>query len=186
MENNNNNHQQPPKDNEQLKSFWSKGMEGDLNVKNHEFPISRIKRIMKFDPDVSMIAAEAPNLLSKACEMFVMDLTMRSWLHAQESNRLTIRKSDVDAVVSQTVIFDFLRDDVPKDEGEPVVAAADPVDDVADHVAVPDLNNEELPPGTVIGTPVCYGLGIHAPHPQMPGAWTEEDATGANGGNGGN
>ncbi|KAG7537399.1 Histone-fold [Arabidopsis suecica] len=187
MENNNGNHHQPQKDNEQLKSFWSKEMEGDLNFKNHEFPITRIKRIMKFDPDVTMVAGEAPILFSKACEMFIMDVTMRSWLHAQESNRLTIKRSDVAAAVDRTLIIDFLLDVVDEDEGESVAAAADPV-------AVPHLDDGELPPGMVIGTPVCSGLGIYAPQPQMqawPGAWTaapgeEEDAAGGNEEDGGN
>ncbi|KAG7583820.1 Transcription factor CBF/NF-Y/archaeal histone domain [Arabidopsis suecica] len=107
----NNNHQQPPQDNEQLKNFWSKEMEGDLDFKNHKFPITRIKRIMKFDPDVNMIAAEALILFSKACEMFIMDLTMRSWLHAQEIKRLTIQRFYIAAAVARTVIFDFLLDE---------------------------------------------------------------------------
>ncbi|CAE6233033.1 unnamed protein product [Arabidopsis arenosa] len=171
-----NNQQQPPQpqDNEQLKSFWSKEMEGDLDFKNHEFPLSRIKRIMKFDPDVNMIAAEAPILFSKACEMFIMDVTMRSWLHAQERKRLTIQRSDVAAAVDRTLIFDFLVDVVNEEEGESVPAAADPV-------AVPRLDDGEMPQGMVIGTPVCCGLP----------AWTaapgeEEDADGENGGDGGN
>ncbi|EFH62191.1 hypothetical protein ARALYDRAFT_899680 [Arabidopsis lyrata subsp. lyrata] len=111
----NNNHQQPPQDNEQLKNFWSKEMEGDLDFKNHKFPITRIKRIMKFDPDVNMIAAEAPILFSKANEMFIMDLTMRLWLHAQERKRLKIQRFDIAAAVAQTVIFDFLLDEVTKE-----------------------------------------------------------------------
>ncbi|KAG7603702.1 Nuclear transcription factor Y subunit C-8 [Arabidopsis thaliana] len=187
MENNNGNHQLPPKGNEQLKSFWSKEMEGNLDFKNHELPITRIKKIMKYDPDVTMIASEAPILLSKACEMFIMDLTMRSWLHAQESKRVTLQKSNVDAAVAQTVIFDFLLDDDIEVKRESVAAAADPV-------AMPPIDDGEMPPGMVIGTPVYCSLGIHQPQPQMqawPGAWTsvsgeEEEAHGKKGGDDGN
>ncbi|CAE5982055.1 unnamed protein product [Arabidopsis arenosa] len=170
----NNNHQQPPQDNEQLKNFWSKEMEGDLDFKNHKFPITRIRGIMKFDPDVNMIAAEAPILFSKACEIFIMDLTMRLWLHAQERKRLTIQRFDIAAAVARTVIFDFLLDEVTEDGGESVAAAADPV-------AMPHLGDGELPQGIVIGTPVCCGLRART---AAPGE--EEDADGENGRDGGN
>jgi nuclear transcription factor Y gamma len=39
--------------------------------------LARIKRIMKSDEDVRMISAEAPVLFAKACELFVMDMTIR-------------------------------------------------------------------------------------------------------------
>lgn len=36
--------------------------------KNFALPLARIKKVMKSDPDVKMISAEVPVLLSKACE----------------------------------------------------------------------------------------------------------------------
>jgi len=42
-----------------------------------DLPLARIKRIMKSDEDVRMISAEAPVLFAKACELFVMDMTIR-------------------------------------------------------------------------------------------------------------
>jgi nuclear transcription factor Y, gamma len=42
-----------------------------------DLPLARIKRIMKSDEDVRMISAEAPVLFAKACELFIMELTMR-------------------------------------------------------------------------------------------------------------
>ncbi|KAK4735086.1 hypothetical protein R3W88_009347 [Solanum pinnatisectum] len=48
---------------------------------------TRIKKIMKTDKDVQMIAAESPVLLAKACELFIQELTLRSWLNAQENHR---------------------------------------------------------------------------------------------------
>jgi histone H3/H4 len=44
---------------------------------HNDLPLARIKRIMKADEDVRMIAAEAPVLFAKACEMFVVEVTMR-------------------------------------------------------------------------------------------------------------
>ena len=45
----------------------------------NDLPLARIKRIMKSDEDVRMISAEAPIVFAKACEMFISDLTMRSY-----------------------------------------------------------------------------------------------------------
>lgn len=42
-----------------------------------DLPLARIKRIMKSDEDVRMISAEAPVLFAKACELFIMEMTMR-------------------------------------------------------------------------------------------------------------
>ena len=71
---------------QQLRLFWMEqqaemerlevGSEQDF--KNHnDLPLARIKRIMKSDEDVRMISAEAPVLFAKACEMFILELTLR-------------------------------------------------------------------------------------------------------------
>ena len=50
----------------------------EQDFKNHnDLPLARIKRIMKSDEDVRMISAEAPVLFAKACEMFILELTLR-------------------------------------------------------------------------------------------------------------
>jgi hypothetical protein len=54
------------------------------DLKNYNLPLARVKKIMKSDEDVRMISAEAPILFSKACELFIIELTHRSWIHAVE------------------------------------------------------------------------------------------------------
>lgn len=71
---------------------------------------------MKADEDVRMISAEAPILFAKACELFILELTIRSWLHAEENKRRTLQKNDIAAAITRTDIFDFLVDIVPRDE----------------------------------------------------------------------
>ncbi|XP_010485032.1 PREDICTED: nuclear transcription factor Y subunit C-5-like [Camelina sativa] len=177
MENKSN---QPPQVNPKLKRYWLNKMEGDLDFKNHEFPLAKIKRIVKFDPDVSMLAAEVAVVFSKASEMFIMDLTMRAWNHAQENKHRTIRGPDIAAAVGRTFTMDFLLDVVHEEE-EPK--------------AKPDHEDGELPPGMVIGTPVVDGSGIFGDVLEpCPGTWTVapgecpvgEDVPGGSGGNGGN
>jgi|EP01036_Dinobryon_divergens_P032960 nuclear transcription factor Y gamma len=81
----------------------------EQDFKNHnDLPLARIKRIMKSDEDVRMISAEAPVLFAKACEIFVLELTIRSWGAAEKCKRKTILKEDVDMAIKNTDIFDFL------------------------------------------------------------------------------
>lgn len=55
-----------------------------------------------------MISAEAPVLFAKACELFILELTLKAWLHAERSKRRTLQRSDIAAVVNSTYILDFL------------------------------------------------------------------------------
>eukprot|EP01047_Picozoa_sp_COSAG01_P002904 COSAG01_NODE_81_length_27820_cov_22.659753_20_plen_135_part_00 len=93
-----------------------------------------------------MISAEAPILFAKACEMFILELTLRSWYQTEEFKRRTLQvrrwsgvsltrlaanrynissmppvccccqRSDVSAAIRDTEIFDFLEDAVPDDK----------------------------------------------------------------------
>uniref|UniRef100_A0A383WLY7 Transcription factor CBF/NF-Y/archaeal histone domain-containing protein n=1 Tax=Tetradesmus obliquus TaxID=3088 RepID=A0A383WLY7_TETOB len=108
---------------ELLAPFWEQQVQEVGQVgrdaaefKNHQLPLARIKKIMKSDEDVRMISAEAPVLFAKACEMFILEMTLRSWAHAEENRRRTLQRSDVAAAISRNEIFDFLADVVPVDE----------------------------------------------------------------------
>lgn len=104
---------------QQLQMFWTyqrQEIEHVNDFKNHQLPLARIKKIMKADEDVRMISAEAPILFAKACELFILELTIRSWLHAEENKRRTLQKNDIAAAITRTDIFDFLVDIVPRDE----------------------------------------------------------------------
>ncbi len=63
-----------------------------------------------------MISAEAPVLFAKACEMFNLELTLRSWIHTEGNKRRTLQKNDITDAITRTDIFDFLVDIIPQDE----------------------------------------------------------------------
>lgn len=105
-----------------LTEFWTQShaqIEGlqdqtEHDFKNHnDLPLARIKRIMKSDEDVRMIAAEAPVLLAKACELFILDVSIRAWNYSQWHKRRTLQKEDVKEAIQKTDIFDFLVDVIP-------------------------------------------------------------------------
>ena len=108
--------------NTQLRMFWRQQMQEiqqTTDFKNHLLPLARIKKIMKSDEDVRMISSEAPVLFAKACEMFILELTMRAWVHSQEGKRRTLHRNDIAAAITKTDIFDFLVDIVPREEDQP-------------------------------------------------------------------
>ncbi|RLN04640.1 hypothetical protein C2845_PM13G06100 [Panicum miliaceum] len=86
------------------------------DLKVHNLPLARIKKIMKADEDVKMIAAEVPVVFAKACEMFILELTLRAWLHAEGTKRRTLQRSDVAAAIIANEFFDFLMDVSPTEE----------------------------------------------------------------------
>lgn len=71
---------------------------------------------MKADPEVKMISAEAPILFAKGCDVFITELTMRAWIHAEDNKRRTLQRSDIAAALSKSDMFDFLIDIVPREE----------------------------------------------------------------------
>ena len=72
---------------------------------------------MKADPEVKMISAEAPILFAKGCDIFITELTMRAWIHAEDNKRRTLQRSDIAAALAKSDMFDFLIDIVPREEG---------------------------------------------------------------------
>ncbi|KAI4326978.1 hypothetical protein L6164_019487 [Bauhinia variegata] len=74
-------------------------------------PLARIKKIMKKSgsgEDVKMISGEAPIIFAKACELFIQEITKRSWNITLKGKRRTLHKEDVASAVIATDIFDFL------------------------------------------------------------------------------
>jgi hypothetical protein len=57
-----------------------------------------------------MIAGETPILFSKACELFIVELAYRSWIHTLENNRRTLQRCDIANAISRTDFYDFLID----------------------------------------------------------------------------
>ncbi|WOO78543.1 Nuclear transcription factor Y subunit C-2 [Vanrija pseudolonga] len=129
--------------NDFLESFWTRQMDGvereTPDFKTYNLPLARIKKVMKSDEEVKMISAEAPIMFSKACEIFISELTCRAWLVAEGHKRRTLQKSDVAAAIAFSDVFDFLIDIVPRDGEEAAAGAAPaaPAEAAADGEAAP-------------------------------------------------
>lgn len=131
---------------QRMESFWANQMEEAEQAsefKNHMLPLARVKKIMKADEDVRMISSEAPVVFAKACEMFISELSLRAWMHTEDSKRKTLQKNDIAAAISKTETFDFLVDVLPRDElrEESHAPSAEPVQ----YYYLPQQQNHQQP-----------------------------------------
>lgn len=152
--------QQQQQLNQQLRNFWAnqyQEIEQTTDFKNHSLPLARIKKIMKADEDVRMISAEAPVIFARACEMFILELTLRSWNHTEENKRRTLQKNDIAAAITRTDIFDFLVDIVPRE-------------DLKDEVLASTIQRGGSGPGPIPPTEGLPYYYMPAPPPQVGGS----------------
>ena len=50
---------------------------------------------MKMDDDVTMVGAEVPILFSKACELFITELTIKAYYNSEMQERKTLKNEDL-------------------------------------------------------------------------------------------
>lgn len=172
---------------QQLQSFWAnqyQEIEKVTDFKNHSLPLARIKKIMKADEDVRMISAEAPIVFARACEMFILELTLRSWNHTEENKRRTLQKNDIAAAITRTEIFDFLVDIVPREDIKDEALASVPRGQVpvggpSDSFPYYYMHQQQSPQpgssGMIMSKPVMDpALFSQPPHPFMaPQMWPQ-------------
>jgi histone H3/H4 len=143
------------------------------DYKLHQLPLARIKKVMKADPEVKMISAEAPILFAKGCDIFITELTMRAWIHAEENKRRTLQRSDIASALAKSDMFDFLIDIVPREEaashakratGQPVptsgVAGAAPSTAIPPQHPIPHQPQPGQPMGPPGYNPNLGGHGL--------------------------
>jgi hypothetical protein len=52
----------------------------------------------------------------QACEIFILELTMRAWMQTEENKRRTLGRADIAGAISKNDMYDFLIDLVPRDD----------------------------------------------------------------------
>nr|VWO97887.1 Vacuolar protein-sorting-associated protein 4 [Ganoderma boninense] len=106
--------------NDFLRSFWQRQIDAaeqeTPDYRHPPLPLARIKKVMKSDLDVKMIAADAPILFCKACEIFIAEITARAFIIADSNKRRTLSRADIAKALSKSDQFDFLIDIVPREE----------------------------------------------------------------------
>lgn len=82
----------------------------DMHAKDavRRLPISRVRAICRTVPTITLLSAEAPVLISRLAELFIADVTNRSYQIALRSNSMTVTEDDVTHVFNTTPEYDFL------------------------------------------------------------------------------
>lgn len=123
---------------------------------------------MKADPDVKMISAEAPILFAKGCDIFITELTMRAWIHAEENKRRTLQRSDIASALAKSDMFDFLIDIVPREEAasHSKRSGNQSANTAATNIPPPSGVNNQMPPQNSVQQPAPQAQPQqHSQHP---------------------
>ncbi|XP_022646428.1 DNA polymerase epsilon subunit 4-like [Varroa jacobsoni] len=78
------------------------------NEKLLKLPFSKIRTIMKLDPDFNGASVEAVFLIAKATELFIEALAKETCNFTQQNKKKTVQKRDVDSAVDSVEAFSFL------------------------------------------------------------------------------
>ncbi|ESR51278.1 hypothetical protein CICLE_v10033679mg [Citrus x clementina] len=79
-----------------------------------EFPVGRVKKIMKLDEDINKVTSEALFVVSRSTELFLRFLAEKSAEAAIEKKRKTIKLGDMRVAVKRhRPTSDFLLDSLP-------------------------------------------------------------------------
>lgn len=117
-----------------------------------------------------MISAEAPILFAKGCDIFITELTMRAWIHAEENKRRTLQRSDIASALAKSDMFDFLIDIVPREEaaGHTKRTGQSGASSSAAAAAASSTSNQILPPQSNVQQQQPQGHPQQQQHPMPP------------------
>ncbi|XP_053556688.1 DNA polymerase epsilon subunit 4 [Bombina bombina] len=76
--------------------------------KHVKLPLSRVKAIMKADPDVTLASQESVFVITKATELFIETIAKDAYIYAQQGKRKTLQRKDLDNAVFAIDEFAFL------------------------------------------------------------------------------
>lgn len=99
-----------------MDEFWKRRGEEEKATKTpakEYLSVANAKRLMKSVGGGTWISKEAPLVLCKAVELFVMDLTTRTLAAADDRGSKVVYRGDVHAAATSDEQFDFLLDTLP-------------------------------------------------------------------------
>ncbi|XP_068599872.1 DNA polymerase epsilon subunit 4 [Brachionichthys hirsutus] len=73
-----------------------------------KLPLTRIKALMKTDPDVSLASQESVFIIAKATELFVEMIAKDALVYTQQGKRKTLQRKDLDNAIEAIDEFAFL------------------------------------------------------------------------------
>ncbi|XP_066504299.1 DNA polymerase epsilon subunit 4 [Hoplias malabaricus] len=73
-----------------------------------KLPLTRIKALMKADPDLNLASQESVFIIAKATELFVEMIAKDALVYAQQGKRKTLQRKDLDNAIEAIDEFAFL------------------------------------------------------------------------------
>ncbi|XP_034035624.1 DNA polymerase epsilon subunit 4 [Thalassophryne amazonica] len=73
-----------------------------------KLPLTRIRALMKTDPDVCLASQESVFIIAKATELFVEMIAKDALVYAQQGKRKTLQRKDLDNAIEAIDEFAFL------------------------------------------------------------------------------
>jgi len=96
------------------KEMQSLDINNKKQLKGKAFPLVRIKKIMKEQTSARYVSYETPFLISKACELLIIDLGHMCWINTILENRKTVQRTDLCKALAFHQRFDFCVDVIPE------------------------------------------------------------------------
>lgn len=94
--------------NDSLKIVFVSTVEKATEERLCQLPLSRIKGIMKLDPELSLISSDSVFVMTKATELFIKSLARESFVFAEQGKKRTVQKKDLDAAINAVDALMFL------------------------------------------------------------------------------
>ncbi|XP_012261184.1 DNA polymerase epsilon subunit 4 [Athalia rosae] len=73
-----------------------------------KLPLSRVKAIVKLDPEVNLINQQAVFLITKSTELFIESLAKESFKYTAQNKKKTVQKRDIDIAIENVDALVFL------------------------------------------------------------------------------
>jgi histone H3/H4 len=86
----------------------SKNIKGKGSGSNNSLPLSRVKNIMKCDPDVSLAGHETIFLMARFTELFIGHLGRKAHHYTKIAKRKTIQDKDITSCITANDELSFL------------------------------------------------------------------------------
>ncbi|CAN6335792.1 unnamed protein product [Urochloa humidicola] len=94
-----------------IQEFWRKKqdeIEAIEDFRKHPIPMRRLKKVVNAKKGKIMMRTDSPSFLTKACELFVQELSFRAWMCATSHGRRIILDSDIAEAIASSKSYGFL------------------------------------------------------------------------------
>jgi nuclear transcription factor Y, gamma len=103
----------PLLDRQMMEEFWRKKEEEIEAIEDfgeRAIPVTRLRKLIGAEKGNMMMTFDTPSFVTKACEIFVQELSFRASMCASSHHRSIILDADVAEAIATTESYDFLKD----------------------------------------------------------------------------